>query len=175
MQTCPHKALKGEKTTNAWFPPRMMEAPQVQVMKSFSPNAQWLSGWSSKQCLRPRVLNVNSKPWFHSFSCVSPTPPPPQVISKSLRLVLLSVKRFIERLTETVVAIQSLSRVQLPVTPWTTALQASLSFTLSQFAQTYVHWVNDAIQPSHPLFPPSFPALNLSQHQGLFQWVSSSN
>ena len=36
-------------------------------------------------------------------------------------------------------------------------------------------WVNDAIQPSHPLSPPSPPALNFSQHQGLFQWVSSSH
>ena len=41
---------------------------------------------------------------------------------------------------------------------------------LPKFAQTHVHWVGDAIQPSHPLLPPS-PALNLSQHQGLFQWV----
>ena len=44
---------------------------------------------------------------------------------------------------------------------------------LLEFAQTHVHWVDDAIQPSHPLSPPSPPALNLSQHQGLFQWVSS--
>ena len=41
--------------------------------------------------------------------------------------------------------------------------------------QTYVHWVGDAIQPSHPLASPSPPAFNLSQHQGVFQWVSSSN
>ena len=39
--------------------------------------------------------------------------------------------------------------------------------------QTHVHWVGDAIQPFHPLPSPSSPALNLSQHQGLFQWVSS--
>jgi len=39
--------------------------------------------------------------------------------------------------------------------------------------QTHVHQVGDAIQPSHPLLSPSLPALNLSQHQGLFQWVSS--
>ena len=39
--------------------------------------------------------------------------------------------------------------------------------------QIHVHWVSDAIQPSHPLSSPSPPALNLSQHQGLFQWVSS--
>ena len=46
---------------------------------------------------------------------------------------------------------------------------------LLEFAQTHVHQVGDAIQPSHPLSSPSLPALNLSQHQGLFQWVSSSH
>ena len=45
---------------------------------------------------------------------------------------------------------------------------------LLELAQTHVSWVSDAIQPSHPLSSPS-PALNLSQHQGLFQWVSSSH
>ena len=47
-------------------------------------------------------------------------------------------------------------------------------YCLPEFAQTHVHWVNDAIQPSH-LLPPSLPALSLSQHQGLFQWVSCSH
>ena len=42
-------------------------------------------------------------------------------------------------------------------------------------AQTHVHWGGDAIKPSHPLSPPSPSAFNLSQHQGLFQWVSSSH
>ena len=46
---------------------------------------------------------------------------------------------------------------------------------LLEFTQTHVHWVGDAIQPSHPLSSPSSPALNLSQHQGLFKWVSSSH
>ena len=46
---------------------------------------------------------------------------------------------------------------------------------LLEFTQTHVLWVSDAIQPSHPLSSPSPPALNLSQHQGLFQWVSSSH
>jgi len=41
------------------------------------------------------------------------------------------------------------------------------------FAQIHVHRVGDAIQPSHPVSSPSPPALNLSQHQGLFQWVAS--
>ena len=43
---------------------------------------------------------------------------------------------------------------------------------LLEFTQTHVDWVGDAIQPSHPLSSPSTPALNLSQHQGLFKWVS---
>ena len=42
---------------------------------------------------------------------------------------------------------------------------------LPEFAQTHVHWVCDAIQPSHPLSSPSPPAFNHFQHQGLFQWV----
>ena len=46
---------------------------------------------------------------------------------------------------------------------------------LLESTQTHVHWVGDAIQPSHPLSSPSPPALNLSQHQGLFKWVSSSH
>ena len=46
---------------------------------------------------------------------------------------------------------------------------------LPELTKTHVDRVGDAIQPSHPLSPPSPPALNLSQHQGLFQWVSSSH
>ena len=46
---------------------------------------------------------------------------------------------------------------------------------LPESTQTHVHQVGDAIQPSHPLSSPFSPALNLSQHQGLFQWVSSSH
>ena len=73
-------------------------------------------------------------------------------------------------------SLQLLSHVQLFATPWTTACQASLFITNSQsFTQTHVHWVSDAIQPSPPLSSPSPPALNLSQHQGLFKWVSSSH
>ena len=44
-----------------------------------------------------------------------------------------------------------------------------------EFAKIYIHWVSDAIRPSHPLFPPSPPPFSLSQHQGLFQWVGYSH
>ena len=46
-------------------------------------------------------------------------------------------------------------------------------YCLPEFAQTHVHWVGDAIQPSHLLLPSSPSAFSVSQHQGLFQWVGS--
>ena len=46
---------------------------------------------------------------------------------------------------------------------------------LLEFTQIHIHWVGDAIQPSHPLLSPSPLSFNLSQHQGLFQGVSSSH
>ena len=56
------------------------------------------------------------------------------------------------------------------------AILIPLSFHyLLEFAQTHVHAVSDTIQPSDSLSSPSPPALSLSQHQGLFQWVSSSH
>jgi len=60
--------------------------------------------------------------------------------------------------------------------PWTAAHQASLPFTISCSSLKFmsIEWIDDAIQQSHPRLFPS-PALNLSQHQGLFQWVSSSH
>ena len=46
---------------------------------------------------------------------------------------------------------------------------------LLEFTQTHIHWVSDAIQPSHPLSSPSPLAPNPSKHQSLFQWVNSSH
>ena len=46
---------------------------------------------------------------------------------------------------------------------------------LPEFTQIQVHWVSDAIQPSHPLSSPSLPTFKLSQHQGLYKWVSSAH
>ena len=70
-------------------------------------------------------------------------------------------------------SVQSLSCVRLFTTTWTTAHQAFLSITNSR-SLLKLHWVGDAIQLSHPLSSPSPPAFNLSQHQGLIKWVSSS-
>ena len=46
---------------------------------------------------------------------------------------------------------------------------------LPEFTQTHIHWFGDTIQPPHPPLSPSPPTFNLSQHQGLFKWVSSSH
>ena len=66
-----------------------------------------------------------------------------------------------------------LSHVWLFESPWTVAHQASLSFTISWSLLRLVLWVHDAIQPSHPLSPPSPPSLNLFQSQAFFQYVGS--
>ena len=60
-------------------------------------------------------------------------------------------------------------------TPWTSTPGPPVHHQLPEVTQTHVHWVGDAIQPSHPLSFPSPPTFNLSQHQGLFKWVSSSH
>ena len=72
-------------------------------------------------------------------------------------------------------SVQLLSRVWIFATPWIAARQASLSITNSRSSLTHVHWVSDAIQPSHPLSSPSSSAPNPSRHQSLFQWVNSSH
>ena len=102
-----------------------------------------------------------------------------------------------------IVVVQWLSHIWLFATLQTAARQASLSLCSVQFSphssltfcdpmdcstpgfpvchqlpelvQTHVHWISDAILPPHPLLSSSPSSLNLSQHQGLFQWVSSSH
>ena len=76
-------------------------------------------------------------------------------------------------------SVQSLRRVRLcepqharPPCPSPTPKLMSME---SEFTQTHVHWLSDAIQPAHPLWCPCPPALNLTQHQDLFKWVSSSH
>ena len=71
--------------------------------------------------------------------------------------------------------LQSLSQVRFFATPWTAALQSSLSFTISQSSLKLMS-IESVMpsKPSCPLSPSTPPALNLSQHQSLFQWVGSS-
>ena len=72
-----------------------------------------------------------------------------------------------------VVAVQSLSQVWLCYAMDCSTQGFPVLHYFLEFAQIHVHWASDAIQPSHPLSSPAPPAFNLSQHQGLFQWVCS--
>ena len=75
--------------------------------------------------------------------------------------------------TTQISSVQLLSRVRL-CDPMDCSMPGlPVHHQLLELTQTHVHWVGDAIQPTHPLLSPSPPAFNLSQHQGLFQWVSS--
>ena len=78
---------------------------------------------------------------------------------------------FILVFREIFVVVESLSHVQVFVTPWLQCARLPCPSYPLEFTQTHVHGVSDATQPSHPLLPPSLPALNLSQHHSLFQWV----
>ena len=69
------------------------------------------------------------------------------------------------------VVVQSLSCVWFFVIPCCGTSGLPVLCYIPEFAQNHVHWVGDAIQPSHPLPSPSLFIFNLSQHQGLFQWV----
>ena len=72
-------------------------------------------------------------------------------------------------------SVQVSSVAQLCLTLDCSAPAFPVHHQLPELPQTPVHQVSDAIQPSHPLSPPSPPAFSLSQHWGLFQWVSSSH
>ena len=89
-----------------------------------------------------------------------------QWVSTKIQILLLSFRKFS--------SVLSLSCVRLcdPMDCSTSGFP--VHHQLPKLAQTHVHWVSDAIQPSHPLTSPSPSAFSLSPHQGLLQWVSSS-
>ena len=90
----------------------------------------------------------------------------------------LLMKMFLLLLTlwDLIVVVQSLSHIWLFASPMDGSTPGfPVLHHLPEFAQTHVHWGGDAIQPSHPLLPPSPSALNLPHHQGLFQWIGSSH
>ena len=86
-------------------------------------------------------------------------------------MVLINIQHFCSVLMTFYV--QLLSCVQIFATLWTAMPGFPICHNLPDFAQTHVQSVSNAIQPSHPLLPSSPPAFSLSQHQGLFQRVSS--
>ena len=113
---------------------------------------------------------------LHSLPSTSGAPPRPSPVSRGPVLHWLSRCPQLSTSLSNAVrqsVVQSLSRVRLFVTLDCSTPGLPVHHQLPEFTPTHVHRVGDAIQPSHPLSPPSPPAFNLSQHQGLFQWVSS--
>ena len=94
---------------------------------------------------------------------------------KKVNLYNFERKKTIWRIVQLFSSVQSLSHVQLFATLWTAECQASLSITNSWSQPKPLSIESDAIQPSYPLLSPSPPALNVSKHQGLFKWVSTSH
>ena len=121
---------------------------------------EWVAISSSKWSSWPRYQT-----WVFSISCIRrqvllPLAPPAKPVSRGQLVQFSSVAQSYPTLCDPM----DCSTPGLPV-----------HHQLPEFTQTHIHRVSDAIQPSHPLLSPSPPAFNLSQHQGLFQWVSSLN
>ena len=124
----------------------------------------------------PHIIKPESCPliclWLSQGAVLNGERHPPQRQWHSLHI--LSRAALWWRMELFVVVVHSLNCVWLFATPWTAAHQAPLSFTISQSLHKFMSTesVYELCKHSHPL-PPSSPAINLSQHQGLFQWVSS--
>ena len=158
------KAMAPHSSTLAWTIPWMEETGRLQSMGSLGVRQDWAPSlslftfmhWRKKWQPAPVLLPGESQgqeAWWVAVYGVT---------QSQTRLKWLSSS------SSRVVVIQLLSHVQLCNTPGFPVLHH-----LPEFEQTHVHWVGDAIQPFCPLSSPSPPAFNLSQHQGLFQWVSS--
>ena len=96
------------------------------------------------------------------------------LFSKRIKLKVLKYKNCLTAFSQSVSSVaQSCPTLCDPMNRSTPGLPVHHQHP--EFTQTHAHQVGDAIQPSHPLSSPSPPAPNPSQHQGLFQWVTSSH
>ena len=128
-------------------------------------NQQGCSTRNSAQCYGAAWMGGEfGEEWIHVYAWLSPFP-----VHLKLSQHCLLTGYFV------VVVYQLLSRVRL-CNPMNCSMPGfSVLPYLRELAQTHVQWVSDDVQPSHSLLPSFPPALNLSHHQGLFQWVSSSH
>ena len=99
-------------------------------------------------------------------------------IKKFYHLELISINILFHFFLQGFLCKYQFSSVQFSLSVMSDSLQPHgfpVHHQLLELTQTHVHWVSDAIQPSHLISSPSLPTFNLSQHQGLLQWVSSSH
>ena len=164
--TTAHQAAPSN--TNSWSPPKSVSTESVMpsnhlilccprlLLPSIFPNIRVFSNESALHMRWPKY-------WSFSFS-ISPS-------SEYSGLISFRIDRFDLLDVQFSSVTQSCLTLCNPMNHSTPGLP--IHHQLPESIQTHVHWVGDAIQPSHPLPSPSPPALNLSQHQGLFKWVSS--
>ena len=125
-------------------------------------NLQTVDAWTAWRLGVQTLLTAKDLPITFSWPSVSMVPPYMQIQPAVDRVPLLVPLVFSRKSCPTLCDPVDCSMPGFPVLHY-----------LLEFAQTHVHWVGDAIQPSNSLSPSSPPAFNLSQLQGLFQWVSS--
>ena len=133
------------------FPPCCLGSPSLRktsVHWCVSRSHDWLSRDALERCPPPLWKDEDKKGT--------------EVMDGGVRLWLFSHSVMSDSLRP-----HGLKNARLPCPP--------LSPGLCSNSVEFIHWVSDDIQPSHPLSTPSSSPLNLSQHQGLFQWVSSSH
>ena len=110
---------------------------------------------------------VQKHQFFHAQHSVNCDAIYMKVYGKSYKIYFLKISFQFSSVTQSYPAVCNPMECSIPGLP--------VHHQLPELAQTHVRWVSDAIQPSHPLSSPSFPAFNLARDQGLFQWVSSSH
>ena len=172
LTSCYMKCEEQFKTQfSVWLKPY-----QLRLKKGFLPPC-----WKEKRRKRERKKSrqAGRGPWLSLVYCYiysgdsllesdCQPGPPAGFLPHAAQAQLLHHRRLGSQscYTPSVAVVQLLSCAQRFVTPWTTDFP--VLHHLLEFAQTHVHPVSDAIQPSHPLSSPSPPAFSLPQHQGLF-------
>ena len=113
---------------------------------------------------------------YHGSTCGSTIHDPCPCDTTSLEISKLICSHFNDESTDNVLQFSSVANLCLTLyDPMDCSTPGfPVHYQLLELVQTHAHWVSDAIQPSHSLSSPSL-AFNLSQHQGLCQWVSSSH
>ena len=162
--SCPHPhIIRWARLTDSWFPLPWKEG--AELMTSTSERSGILWSLEGKINLPPTMYN--------SHSCTDSTFSPRLGASQPLR------RTYVAHSGPWPTSVQLSSVAQSCLTlcnPMNCSMPGlPVHHQLPEFTQTHVHWVGNAIQPSHPLSSPSPPAPNPSQHQRLFQWVNPSH
>ena len=168
---CQNNSIKNYESPILWF--NFSDLFSCILTKSFSflTNAVWKIVWEGiigleqhRKSLAKGISSTTHKLYGNNKY---------NNILKSVKKYMSTLKRDYDSISQSVRSVTQSCLTLRPHVLQHTRLPVHHQFP--ELAQTQVHWVSDAIQPSHPLSSPSSPAFNLSQHQGLFQWVSSSH